>query len=222
MHIFEVSGLGSPPFRLTTNSDDFKDHAFVFWCEHCGTSLINRHFIKSNDGVISVVGVDCLKKSGDEGLISQQKQIALQIRSDEIDLERKKFSVNRIASEREANNGLTNYEMAQGFDIQHTELLEAHQLSIVSEEVFTLLGDSNFEEGMKQRILAGEMLTTKQVSIIAEIITKKETGSRKNSKEFKSKLPYYSNKVNELQSTLESVFTIAKSIRVKYLEYRNK
>lgn len=69
MHVFEISGLGKAPFSLS-KPDETNE---CFFCEHCGTILKNRYFIKSSDGKVSVVGVDCLNKTGDRGLIDSVK-----------------------------------------------------------------------------------------------------------------------------------------------------
>src|SRR5690606_32284281 len=70
----EQSGLGKAPFRYVGQpGKDATDKAGIFWCEHCGTTLKHRHFVRSSDGVLSIVGIDCLNKTGDAGLIDAQK-----------------------------------------------------------------------------------------------------------------------------------------------------
>lgn len=76
MHTFELSGLGKAPFKVVKpTAKQNLEHGQVFFCEHCGTTIKNRHFIKSADGKLSVVGIDCLKKTGDQGLLDGERRI---------------------------------------------------------------------------------------------------------------------------------------------------
>ena len=70
MHTFEMSGLGRSPFKLigTPGSKMLRGYGQLFCCQHCGTILQHQWLVESSDGVMSVVGVDCVKKTGDAGL----------------------------------------------------------------------------------------------------------------------------------------------------------
>ena len=73
-HTFELSGLGKAPFRVVQPKQHASELGGVFWCQHCGTTIIHRHFVQSSDGKVSVVGIDCLKKTGDIGLVDGVKR----------------------------------------------------------------------------------------------------------------------------------------------------
>lgn len=70
-HVFEESGLGLPPFKiLDYRLSDCRDTP----CAHCGTLIKNIFEVASSDDIISLVGSTCVRKSGDKGLINQQKR----------------------------------------------------------------------------------------------------------------------------------------------------
>lgn len=70
-HVFEASGLGQPPFKiLDYRLSDCRDTP----CAHCGTLIKNIFEVASSDDIISLVGSTCVRKSGDKGLINQQKR----------------------------------------------------------------------------------------------------------------------------------------------------
>lgn len=102
-HTFTQSGLGSTPFIVCSPGDPAAKVNTAFYCEHCGRMLKNRYFVKSAEGTVSVVGISCVEKTGDAGLIAgakrQQKQrrsearmaLAEQARQQREDAERKEF-----------------------------------------------------------------------------------------------------------------------------------
>lgn len=61
-HPFTERGLGQAPFSICAEGSSGAISNTSFFCEYCGVMLKNRHFVRSADGVVSVVGIDCLAK----------------------------------------------------------------------------------------------------------------------------------------------------------------
>jgi hypothetical protein len=85
IHAFEAAGLGEAPFRvvgLETTSDraalnaEARSAGRMYTtnlcggaCDYCGTAIFNVYRIESADGRKFKVGSDCVKKTGDAGMI---------------------------------------------------------------------------------------------------------------------------------------------------------
>lgn len=79
VHVFEQSGLGKAPF-VFLGTEEIHSHAFgidgPFYsdqdfggsCDYCGHYIRIGCHIQSADGKHFVVGTDCVKKTGDDGL----------------------------------------------------------------------------------------------------------------------------------------------------------
>ena len=74
-HAFELAGLGKAPFRVTGVTENvFVAHPGAparagGCCDFCGTGIRYEFWIKSSDGKAFKVGCDCVKKTGDKGLV---------------------------------------------------------------------------------------------------------------------------------------------------------
>ena len=71
IHCFEQKGLGKAPFKFVMISEQNGSH-----CDYCGTAIRYEYWIDSVDGQRHKVGCECIKRTGDEGLISQYKNSA--------------------------------------------------------------------------------------------------------------------------------------------------
>jgi hypothetical protein len=79
-HKFEKAGLGKPPFR-------YLGHGRVVYqavpgdpscpiqpggsCDYCGTGIYDHYYIRSADGKEFKVGCECVRHTGDKGLIEK-------------------------------------------------------------------------------------------------------------------------------------------------------
>jgi len=80
LHVFERRGLGKAPFRVY----DFVTITYQACpgapvqpggtCDYCGTGIMYACLIQSSDGKRFKVGCDCVRKTGDEGLIKAYKK----------------------------------------------------------------------------------------------------------------------------------------------------
>ena len=79
-HKFEKAGLGKAPFK-------FLFHEYRIFqachgapiqvggsCDYCGTGISNWYWVKSADGKRFKVGSECIRKTGDKGLIKIVKK----------------------------------------------------------------------------------------------------------------------------------------------------
>lgn len=67
-HVFEQSGHGHGPYKLVTVNPNGGGE-----CDHCGTRIKVECHILSADGVAFIVGNQCVKKTGDAGLVRELK-----------------------------------------------------------------------------------------------------------------------------------------------------
>lgn len=84
IHCFEEAGLGKAPFRFV-GIESAGDRAAVnaeraadglcyttnnaTSCDYCGMGILNAYCVASADGKRFKVGCDCIRKTGDKGLI---------------------------------------------------------------------------------------------------------------------------------------------------------
>lgn len=224
IHTFEQSGLGKAPFTITTASEQAKDAGAVFWCEHCGTQLKNRYFVKSADNRVSVVGIDCLKKTGDAGLIAGAKRLQREAKANLIATTREQEAAKRAELERQRNGGLSNWDMAEKIAAEIKEKRAAFPEKIVDHVVLKSLTKDGFELSMKQKALSGEPFSLGMLNTIKDIHTKKVSNARAGSAAFCSHFQGASAEVTALQSILEEFkreIDSLQSLRGTYLSWHN-
>lgn len=189
IHTFTVSGLGEAPFSLChPNALEARANT-AFYCEHCGTTLKNRFFVKSNDGKVSVVGIDCLSKTGDQGLIDGEKRLRQKLRD-----EAREARVNAAMAEREAEDrqrfgGKSREEVIATLEAKIEALQSAHMEAVEAHPATDLLSLHGFELAMTHRAYSGESFSKGMLSTLVSIFAKKKSGARKNSKAYKEALP---------------------------------
>lgn len=86
IHAFEQSGLGKAPFSFDGwfegNATPAPNMPKVTACDFCSTVIKSCFRIKSSDGKSFIVGSECVKKTGDKGLVKQVNwEVARQKRS---------------------------------------------------------------------------------------------------------------------------------------------
>jgi ribosome-binding protein aMBF1 (putative translation factor) len=78
-HKFERAGLGKAPFRVVGNTQELFQAApgapvrAGTSCDYCGTAIADTYHIESADGKRFKVGNECVRKTGDGGLVRQAK-----------------------------------------------------------------------------------------------------------------------------------------------------
>lgn len=220
-HTFELSGLGKPPFEVVHPKQNALDKGHTFWCEHCGTILKNRHFIKSSDGIISIVGIDCLKKTGDAGLIDGVKRLAREQRAQERENQVEFAQKQRLLKERETNNGLSNAELASTIQCEienrRQAFIEDNEDNAIIKS-FTKIG---FEKAMVLQFYSIEPYTHGQLSAIKKVYTKKVSKARLNSKRYKEAFVACSTLADDLQQKLMLEYDEIRRLREKIIYLKN-
>ena len=201
-HTFTLSGLGEAPFMVVDPKQNALEAGHVFYCEHCGTQIIHRYFVKSSCGKVSVVGVDCLKKTGDLGLIAGLKRIVRDKRAAQREAKLSAVRESKLVKQRELNGGKTDneliHELEKQLEAQGAEMRE----EAIQSPVLGLLGDSLFEQSMSHAFYLLQPFTPGQLRPLKEIVTKKRTKARKNSKAYKAGFDESAALVNQAQKML--------------------
>lgn len=101
VHVFQAAGLGIAPFRfvgIETDADrgaiqrERESSGLVFTtnhctcCDYCGQAIHNAFVVMSSDGRTFKVGCDCIRKTGDKGLIrhvTEEESAKRRIKADE-------------------------------------------------------------------------------------------------------------------------------------------
>lgn len=207
-HLFEISGLGKAPFRyVAPSASKQREFTHQFFCEHCGTAIKNQHFIQSADLKISVVGVDCLKKSGDEGLVSEYKSEKSRLGFEKKELLRLEKIAAREKLERENNNGMTLAEVAKkeqaDKDAWLSLLKEELEFTFGDGVVFKSLSASPFGLNMIEQASELSSFTKGQLAAVTKVVAKNMSGgARVGSKAYAAVLGEAANAVKELQEFL--------------------
>lgn len=180
-HTFEVSGLGTAPFTIVKAEPGNP----TFFCEHCGTMLKNRYFVKSAEGQVSVVGVDCSKKTGDIGLLEgikrQKAMVKARKREEEHQL--------RQQNQRVMYGGLTWEEKRLRLKASWDKRLGVLRGWIEEQELYESACSTNFGADVMGSLCKGDKVTDNSVRILVEIRAKQISKSRKNSRAYKEKHP---------------------------------
>lgn len=206
-HTFTLSGLGEAPFTMVHPNTPKARENTAFFCEHCGTGLKNRFFVKSADGKVSVVGIDCLSKTGDQGLIDGEKRLRQQMRNEEREARVEAAEAARQAADREKFDGKTREEVIESLREEVQDLQDALYEQVFNHEATRLLKRGNyspFEQNMVEKASKGEAFSSGMLRILVEIFAKKQSGARKNSKAYKEALPQAQALADSYQALIEN------------------
>lgn len=216
VHTFTLSGLGEAPFYLCHPNDPKARENTAFFCEHCGTGLKNRFFVKSADGKVSVVGIDCLQKTGDQGLIDAEKRLRRQIRQEEREAKVQANEQARQEADRQKFDGKTREEVIEDLRGEVQDLRDALYERVYDHEASRLLRSGNsspFEKNMIEKAQNGEAFSNGMMNILVEIFAKKKSGSRKNSKAYKAVLPEAETLADAYQDMIQSHVDAIESLK---------
>lgn len=187
-HTFTQSGLGRAPFAAITPpiGEASNNFAGIFYCEHCGRTIKNRHFVASACGKTSIVGSSCVEKTGDTGLIAGFKRIARELAAKEREARIIKANQEREQNERTQFGGKTKTEL---WDECHAKVQAAQasfKESLCSSPIGQALSQSSF--GMAMIEIDRSYTPNMLASITSVLASKASQGARKNSKAYKDAL----------------------------------
>lgn len=221
VHVFTMSGLGNAPFYLHNPvGNEMAEVSGVFFCEHCGTVLKNRHFIKSSDGKVSVVGIDCLNKTGDSGLIdavkAEKRKAKEEQRHAKIDEKIAEHRSKEIEKYGKPVEEIVN-EIESDISTIKEKIKELTEDNTIVEE----LSKSNFGIAMITNIEKGDYLSESMIVVIKEIIAKKMSQSKKGSKRYKEIYPQAEKTVNDFMDSVNKKIDEIKTLKEKRLTILN-
>jgi hypothetical protein len=184
-HAFTESGLGDAPFKFTGAVDDGRvTHA----CDHCFTGIRYLFHIVSADGRHSIVGRDCINKSGDAGLIDIARREKNRVARERAQEKREAQRVANLQAERDRNGGQTDWEIEEEKRqaILKADAIErqgrADRLADVANRLDN--GAFGFRFDVATQLREGRLPTDGAIRIVAEILGKQH--GRKNSDDFKA------------------------------------
>lgn len=144
IHLWELQGLGRAPFRC---AGVFKipERSLAEWnpaayqaelgkmpagfgvgtCAVCGMSLVNNFLIRAACGHTFSVGCECVKKSGDHGLVTAVDLVNVAAVRERRRKAREDERQARLDQQRANNGGLTDWELQQ----QQQEKQQARELN---------------------------------------------------------------------------------------------
>lgn len=186
-HTFTQSGLGFAPFKVCPSTDPRAVRNTAFWCEHCGRQLKNRFFVSSADERVSVVGIDCLRKTGDAGLIQGAQRLLREQKAMELQLTRQLRQQERQTTERLLLNGETLQEVLDRLAQEIEEVRKKARDEIMDMDVTFAIctGASPFAGDMLRRACDLGEFSDSMVAVLEDIVAKKISGgARRKSSAF--------------------------------------
>ena len=117
VHKFEEAGLGKAPFRLVGHYTKIYQACHDApiqpgaCCDYCGTGIMDVYLIRSADGKEFEVGCECVKKTGDKGLVDTVKRAANKLKAERRH-EREKAKI-KVIRENWANDPDTRAKLAE-------------------------------------------------------------------------------------------------------------
>lgn len=206
-HAFTLSGLGQSPFSHCSASHELATKNVAFFCEHCGTILKNRHFVMSSDGKVSVVGIDCLRKTDDSGLIAATNQAIKEANALERHQAKQILIDGRLNNERQHFKGKTKVEACTEILSQVSKAEDKVIEQIDDLDITYYLAQSGFGTSMIELAAGKNDYSQGMLNTMLEICAKCLSKSRKNSAAYKASLPKANDLVKEL-NTISSKQTI--------------
>jgi hypothetical protein len=211
-HKFSEAGLGLAPFRfagVTENAFRLPDGNTKPGgsCDYCGNGIRWEYHIISDDGTHSKVGSDCIQKAGDRGLFDVARTAANKLSRDRNHAKREARRELALQKQRDANGGLTDWEVQELKAAQRKEAIAAKRAPIIASlaEFADILEDGNgrFRDDIAEAFRRGELVSTNAARIAAEIVAK-EVG-RKNSNAYKKRFAEVAPIINRALDSLEEI-----------------
>ena len=206
VHAFEIAGLGRAPFKCVGMWEmppkSLLEHNVDAWnnaisnaprtsaggpgsCHYCGTGILNHFLIKSADGKTFLVGSDCVRKTGDAGLINAVKRKAARVKEAKRTAEQNTRMAATQEAERQKNGGLTDYELYREHQ-ENTKRARFHKYAADNEWLIRIirLVPGGFTLSMIEQLSFDSItrLSGKQLATLQDIYCR--TFGRRNSKHY--------------------------------------
>jgi hypothetical protein len=221
-HAFTKSGLGNAPFRVIgffayapSSLAEHNPTAYMAAnreaseisrrlgvsggsCHHCGTALMNNYVIQSADGVNSVVGCDCVQKTGDAGIIRSVKALE------------KGRKAERSAARKAAEIAAYRKAARPGIQAQRKALLAEHGDTLRAAWAFR---SEAFVRSILTQALSRGRLSEAQISAVERYLEQHATVAQRNADEAAQKAT--SKHVGEPGERLTLTLTLVRTISSK-------
>lgn len=159
-------------------------------CNYCGQPIMNCYLINSADGHKFAVGCECVRKTGDAGLVNKQKALKRQADREKRAAQRQAAYEKELQSQRDRNGGKTDYELRQEREEEkkrQREELARRRAEILGEFASYLRdGRGGFRDSVAYSLDHGDLPTGRGWDIACDIIAKQEgrRGSKAYDKEY--------------------------------------
>lgn len=224
LHIWEQSGIGKAPFvvvdvfeipsrALLEQNPTAYNNAMadapcaVGGCRVCGTGLTINYIIRDAFGVLFAVGCECVKKSGDKGLIKATNSFKNQRQREINHIKRMDVINTKLEQQRQANNGLTDYELAVKqrleADQKHADIM-APVVALLSPLADRLAdGKGGFCDSVSADLKKGIIPKGRGESIMLDVLAKQ--AGRVNSAAYKAELDALCDILDQAENLLKTI-----------------
>lgn len=197
-HAFEVAGLGVAPFICVGSTEMVHDNGDGTTkaggsCDFCGTGIRTACIIKSADGRQFKVGTDCVKKTGDEGLINMTRRAKREAKAA---AQRAVFEA-ELQTQRDRNGGKTDWEVEEAARLEALKVKHA-AVEVANMWIIDALiangGNGAFVQSMLDTLKREPVntLSNGALSVLCDIFCKGTRGKNREARfdEFWAKVAY--------------------------------
>jgi len=218
IHKFELAGLGKAPFRCVGmaqipsaslaehNPEGYNNMMKMVpsayrcgTCSYCGQAIMHCYLIDSADGNKFSVGCECVRKTGDAGLVNKQKALKRQADAEKRRQKRQEAYERELDAQRQRNGGLTDYEVREQKreEERRIESRKADRRKNLLQGLAARMrdGKGGFCDSIAQTLAEGGLPVGRGLDITCDILAKQ--CGRRNSKA-------YNKEYDEVEKTLEA------------------
>jgi hypothetical protein len=123
--------------------------------------------------------------------------------------------------DRERLGGLSRDECISKIEQEIDLRLERHRTWVENHPMYRYLSKPGFEAGMQQKLLGAEPLSKGMLSALRDVLAKKISGGRKNSRTYKDVLPKVSQWLDEVTAVVDEVYHATSVDRTRIRELLN-
>jgi hypothetical protein len=205
IHKFELAGLGKAPFRCVGiaqipsaslaehNPEGYNNMMRMVpsaykcgTCNYCGQAIMNCYLIDSADGKHFSVGCECVRKTGDVGLVNKQKALKRQADAEKRRQKRQEAYERELDAQRQRNGGLTDHEVREKEReekrLKNQRLLDRRIVILQGLAARMRDGRGGFRDSIAQTFAEGGLPYGGGWDITLDILAKQE--GRRNSKAY--------------------------------------
>lgn len=220
-HTFELSGLVKTPYSVINGKQQALKKGHPFNCEHCGTTIKKSHFIKSMDGKVFIVGIDCLRKSGDKELLDGINHSKREAKLQEREVKLSTLVAPRNAHERHINHGQTNLDRAVSIENEIEGMIRRFMISLDNNPIVSVLDGFGFSQDMAHQAYLVRPYTAAQLSALKKVYTNKVTNNaRIDDAVYKAAEPVCHTEVDTLQASILNCYQELEEMRYQAKKLR--